>query len=95
MIPAMDAEQRIIHFEGNVQGVGFRYTACRTAEGFGVTGTVQNLPDGRVRCVVEGSAREIDAFLDDLTARMQPYIRRQTQQTAPASGRFHAFQVVH
>ena len=56
--------QRIVCFSGYVQGVGFRYTTCRIAGAFDVTGTVRNMPDGSVECVVEGETAEIDAFLD-------------------------------
>jgi len=89
----MAIEQRIIHFLGSVQGVGFRYTACRVAGGYDVTGFVRNLPDGRVECLVEGEAAEIDAFLADLADRMKHYIRSHTQQTAPYSGRYQSFGV--
>ncbi|MGD0088020.1 MAG: acylphosphatase, partial [Verrucomicrobiota bacterium] len=37
-----------IFYSGHVQGVGFRYTTKTVATGFEVTGTVRNLPDGRV-----------------------------------------------
>ena len=46
-----------IFYSGRVQGVGFRYTAKTVAAGFEITGTVRNLPDGRVELVAEG-ARE-------------------------------------
>ena len=89
----MANEQRIVTLSGSVQGVGFRYTACRVAEAFDVTGTVRNLPDGRVECVVEGAAEEIDAFLSDLSGRMGGYIRGQGEQRAPFTGRFTTFGV--
>ena len=82
-----------MHFAGTVQGVGFRYTTVHVANRHDVTGTVRNLPDGRVECVVEGDAAEIDAFLADLSQAMSGYIRRTTQQTAPHSGRFANFSV--
>jgi len=85
--------QRIIHFSGHVQGVGFRYTACRLAGGFDVTGTVRNLPDGRVECVVEGDSAEVDAFLDALGERMGGFIHKQTQSDAPHSGQYASFGV--
>ena len=37
-----------VFYEGNVQGVGFRWTIRQIAKGFDVIGWVQNLPDGRV-----------------------------------------------
>lgn len=89
----MGNEQRIVLFSGMVQGVGFRYTTCRVANGYDVTGTVRNLSDGRVECVVEGQPDEIDAFLSDLSEKMSYYIRKQTQQKAPASGAFASFGV--
>ena len=89
----MDPEQRIVHFSGDVQGVGFRYTACHVASGYDVAGYVRNLPDGRVECVVEGPAKEIDAFLSELSRRMGRYVRGQTSQAAPFSGRFETFGV--
>ena len=91
----MTGEQRIVLFSGTVQGVGFRYTACRVAGGFDVTGTVRNLPDGGVECVVEGDPAEIDAFLQSLAQQMGRYIRKQTQQMAPYTGKYASFAVVY
>ena len=90
---ATKSEQRTIRFFGRVQGVGFRYTACRTASGFAVVGYVRNLSDGSVECVVEGEKAEIDAFVDALSDRMEGYIDRTTQQPGPCSGRFATFDV--
>ena len=39
---------------GRVQHVGFRYWACENAERLGLTGSVENLPDGRVEAVFQG-----------------------------------------
>ena len=39
---------------GRVQHVGFRYWACGQAERLGLTGSVENLPDGRVEVVFQG-----------------------------------------
>jgi acylphosphatase len=89
----MAREQRIVLFDGRVQGVGFRYIACRTAAGYDVTGTVRNLPDGRVECVVEGERDQIDAFLSDLGRRMTGYIRDRGESSAPPTGEFRDFGV--
>ena len=86
-------EQRIVIFKGTVQGVGFRYTACRVAGSYDVVGTVRNCPDGTVECIVEGEAGEIDAFVAEVADAMGRYIRDRTEQTAPASGRFTSFGV--
>jgi acylphosphatase len=89
----MPMQQRTIRFYGDVQGVGFRYTACRAAGGHDVTGCVRNMPDGSVECVVEGEAAEVDAFLDSLAGRMARHIHRRTEQIAPHTGRFTSFGV--
>ncbi len=51
-----------IFYSGCVQGVGFRYTAKTVATGFEITGTVRNLPDGRVELIAEGGRAELEAF---------------------------------
>lgn len=80
-------QRRELVYSGNVQGVGFRFTARRIAQGYKVAGFVRNLRDGRVRLAVEGQPQEIDAFLDDLQRRMRAYIRDVTDdETMPAEG---------
>jgi len=49
-------------YSGDVQGVGFRYTVKSVATGFDVTGTVRNLPSGRVELIAEGRREELEAF---------------------------------
>src|SRR5205085_1202625 len=51
------------YYSGRVQGVGFRYAVKTQANGFEVTGTVCNLPDGRVELNAEGTREELEAFL--------------------------------
>ena len=63
------------------------------ADSYDVNGTVRNMPDGCVECVVEGESAEIDAFLAELTATMNRYIHKQTQNHASFSGRFTSFSV--
>lgn len=45
-----------IRVSGKVQGVFYRDSAQRVARELGITGTVQNLPDGRVLIEAEGEA---------------------------------------
>jgi acylphosphatase len=87
----MAKEKRTIRFKGNVQGVGFRYNTVRAAGGYDVTGYVKNLPDGTVECVAEGEAKEIDAFVDEVTQRMGQHIRDTSQQSGEATGRYDSF----
>ena len=62
-----------IQFEGEVQFVGFRYTARQLARKLGLTGWVKNLPDGRVEAEAQGSVVDLRRFLLQLKA--QPHIR--------------------
>lgn len=82
-----------LYYSGNVQGVGFRYRACRVAAGFAVTGYVRNLADGRVECVAEGEAGAVEAFRAALGEEMAPYIRQVSCQEGPATGAFAGFSV--
>ncbi|MBN1846702.1 MAG: acylphosphatase [Sedimentisphaerales bacterium] len=84
---------RHIYYRGQVQGVGFRYTAVRTAANYDVSGYVRNLADGRVEVVAEGLDREIAAFLADLEEAMAGCIRGRQEQDAPASGHYRGFTV--
>jgi acylphosphatase len=53
-----------IHVSGHVQGVGFRWSALREARNFGIKGFVKNLSDGRVYLEAEGSADQLNAFVN-------------------------------
>ncbi|MFP4145123.1 MAG: acylphosphatase [Phycisphaeraceae bacterium] len=77
-----------VHYTGNVQGVGFRYTASRIARRYDVAGYVQNLADGGVRLVAEGEPAELDAFLEDIRDAMGRHIDEANLDKAPATGEF-------
>jgi len=64
-----------VFYSGNVQGVGFRFTAERIAIDVGINGWVKNLGDGRVELVAEGEKKELDEFLEKVkTGALQGYI---------------------
>lgn len=81
-----------VHYAGNVQGVGFRYTAQSLAARHAVAGYVCNLPDGEVELVAEGEPREVDAFLTDVARRMGAYITSTTTEDVPP-GRHAGFRI--
>ncbi|MDP8230835.1 MAG: acylphosphatase [Candidatus Gorgyraea atricola] len=56
-----------IFYSGQVQGVGFRYTARRVASNLGLVGWARNLSDGKVEVVCEGEEGKIKRFLDEVT----------------------------
>jgi acylphosphatase len=89
------SERRKVHYQGHVQGVGFRYTVQRIASGYAVAGYVQNLADGRVRVVAEGNAKELDGFLETIRAEMAQYIRNISTESSLATGEFDDFEIRH
>ena len=69
-----------VFYEGNVQGVGFRWSVRHVAKGFDVTGWVRNLPDGRVELQVTGEEDEVRAFLDGVAqGELHGLIHKQTE----------------
>ena len=86
-------EQREVVYRGMVQGVGFRYTARRIASRFPVTGYIQNLANGQVRMVVEGSRVTLDRFLAAVHAEMGHFIEDAAPTIRPATGDFRQFDV--
>jgi acylphosphatase len=51
-------------YTGRVQGVGFRYSTKQIASGYEVTGSVKNLPDGRVQLqAMSHDVEELESFL--------------------------------
>ena len=81
----MKAEARTILFTGRVQGVGFRMTAAHFSAGRPVSGTVRNLPDGRVELVAHGEPAEIDALVSRLREHFGSFIRTIEQHPAPST----------
>ncbi len=88
-----DAPERLTaYFSGHVQGVGFRFTVLDMVPEFpGVTGTVRNLPDGRVEMVAEGARGALDALLEAVQRRMRAYISDTELRRGPATGEFAGF----
>jgi len=82
-------------YAGRVQGVGFRYTAKSVASGFEVTGTVRNLPDGRVELVAEGARDELEAFRQAIReSGLDHFIRQEDVSWDEATNEFRGFEIV-
>jgi len=86
-------EARRVIYRGRVQGVGFRYTAHRIAQGYAVTGYVKNLRDGSVELIAEGTAAEIQQMLAEIAVKMTGNIEEADVQTLPATGHYSSFEI--
>jgi len=85
--------QRVtVFYSGRVQGVGFRATVRYVARGYDVTGTVRNLPDGRVELVAEGMKEELQGFLEGIaTGELSSYIAARPETWGVATGGMRGF----
>ncbi len=85
--------RREVLYEGQVQGVGFRYTTHRIANDFCINGYVQNLPLGQVKLVVEGEIEEITTFLSQIDTVLGVYIQHQEHTQTVATKEFTGFNI--
>lgn len=83
-----------VYYSGTVQGVGFRYTTARLARAHPVTGTVRNLPDGRVCLIAEGLPHHLQNFLADIQGRMGDLIRDAETTWGEPRGGHTGFRIV-
>lgn len=56
--------RRRVVVSGRVQGVFFRETTRRRAESLGVTGWVENRPDGTVVAVFDGEGADVERMVE-------------------------------
>ena len=82
---------RMVHYTGDVQGVGFRATAERIARDYPVTGWVKNLADGRVQLLVEGPADAVRDFLQAVRGHWKKNIKKEQIEERPVSGKYKDF----
>lgn len=88
-----DIQRATVHFEGHVQGVGFRYSVLQLAREFEVTGFVQNLPDGRVLVEAEGALAELERFIAAIGERMEGFIRKTERHLRACTPQFRGFTI--
>jgi acylphosphatase len=85
-----------VFYEGNVQGVGFRWTIRQIAKGYDVIGWVRNLSDGRVELQVAGAESEVFAFLDSIMeSELRSHIDKQTRAALPEPLKARGFDIRH
>jgi acylphosphatase len=85
-----------VFYEGNVQGVGFRWSVRQVAKGFDVTGSVRNLRDGRVELQAAGDEEEVRAFLEAiLQSELRAHIKKHSETPMPGPLTFRGFEIRH
>ncbi|MGI9088184.1 MAG: acylphosphatase [Chthoniobacterales bacterium] len=85
-----------VFYEGNVQGVGFRYSIKQIARGFEVIGWVRNLPDGRVELQVSGESAELADFLEAIgQSELRAHIKNQTATSLTEPPVARGFEIRH
>jgi acylphosphatase len=87
------AVARLVHYTGDVQGVGFRATAAALAGRFAVTGWVRNLSDGRVRLLAEGPPGEVQRFLQAVREQFASHIDDERAEERPPTGQHADFTI--
>ncbi len=87
--------RKYLRFYGQVQAVGFRYTACQAASLYGATGWVRNEYDDSVSMEIQGTEKQID----DVVAAIErgTYIRvdRMESKTIPTIPDERGFRVAY
>lgn len=71
----VDNVTKHVVFIGQVQGVGFRFTALNVATRYELKGYVRNLPDGSVEMLAQGMNEDIDDCVRDIVESFSGYIR--------------------
>lgn len=60
----MNKAYSVIHLDGTVQGVGFRYATHIKANAIGLTGYVRNLPNGQVEILAGGAKDQRQSLIN-------------------------------
>ena len=93
--PTVNRQRLKVFYSGRVQGVGFRYAVKQLAAGFEVTGTIRNLPDGRVELIVEGTRAELGAFRAAIgEAGLAGFIQQEQLTWGETKNEFRGFEIV-
>jgi acylphosphatase len=91
--PEKPMKATMVHYSGNVQGVGFRATAVMIARDYPVVGWVKNLADGRVQLLVEGPPEAIEKFLKAIREQWKTDIEKEQAEEQKPSGKFKDFTI--
>jgi acylphosphatase len=83
-----------VQYDGEVQGVGFRYSTVSLASRYPITGYVQNKADGTVLLVAEGQEIHLLSLMQDIKeSHLGQYITSENISWSPGTGEFRTFNV--
>ncbi len=80
-------------FRGQVQGIGFRYTARSLAQPSHIAGWIKNLSSGDVEIVAEADEELLKDFLRHIEDHLSGYISDKTVDWQSATGEFKGFEI--
>jgi len=90
----MNQVARKFLIRGEVQGVGYRFFAQRVAARHQVVGYVKNCADGTVEALAEGSAKDVEAFKNDLATGPQwATVDQMEEISLDPTGRYSGFRI--
>jgi len=89
----MEQVARHVVFSGEVQGVGFRFTALNVATRCCLAGYVRNLANGMVEMLAQGSAEDIDDCIRDIQKSFADYIRETQVKDIPFDSKYKDFKI--
>lgn len=89
----MGQTARHIIFRGQVQGVGFRFTALRVANRYQLAGMVRNLLDNTVEMIVQGHPQDIADCIRNIEQSFEGYIRETRIEEIPLNPEYRDFKI--
>jgi len=84
-----------ILISGKVQGVWFRANTRKKALQLGLDGTVENLPDGRVRIFVSGKQEELSVFTNWCHQGEPPAVVEKVEVNKKPDQSMDGFSIIH
>ena len=94
----MIMERAEITIKGRVQRTGYRDLISDLAENKGITGTVENLPDGKsLRIIAEAEKPTLDEFIELIRVPDDPFVKIKTIDFVfqNATGEFESFEIIY
>lgn len=89
----MSESAKHIIFRGQVQGIGFRFTAFNIAGHHQLTGLVRNLADGSVEMIIQGPGDDIDNCIREIKESFSGYIRKTKIEEIPCDPQYEDFKI--